>query len=163
MSFILHCLLFICTQVSHINVLTTENNQQKDEINDLQNKVNQQSNEVHDLQSKFNLFMTMFNRSQHIESGQVNCGSSSTWPGRVTAGSADDIYIDKSGKFTRPYEKAPIFHFSVPVLMHTGDDDLYFYASPVKVDKNGFTVRCLTWRRSAVPSMKISWVSLPTA
>ena len=144
--------------ITHIHDLeiktqTLENccQSQKAKIQALENKSQSQENEIQAVKSDLS-------EARHIESGQISCGRQSTW--------ADLANNQVSQSFHKVYKQAPVVHLSVTVVdtQVVNKTYLYYTASLVSVDTNGFVVNCFSHPDSVhgkVIQLNLDWIAVP--
>ena len=97
----------------------------------------------------------------HSETGVIECPDSSTWKGRHSKFGSTTRDIDIVQRFQTPYSRPPTVKIGVVEMDGSNKHNARYLTSVVKVDKNGFTVRCSTWVDSQIYRMGVSWISVP--
>ena len=150
-------------------------------IQELNNTIQSQAAALQDLSAKdaaktqqISDLNTLVNRTNHIESGLVDCnGHSDNWPGRDSTYEWNTTTIS----FSTPYDTPPVVHLGGlnewmnSGVVYTKGVNLLFYGNYfsvtlTSVTNNNFTVKCEGYKDyfgNSYHSVRMSanWISLP--
>lgn len=163
-------------QNTSIQNIETANKNQEASISKLQADLQQQQTVIHDLKTQSQLqatklqnqesfnqglnnkitqIMGMLNNQNHVESGLIFCGPSSTWS------DADGVwhYKNVAQNFSKAYSRVPIVHLSFAYINSPSNVHSVYASDLVSVTTSGFVVRCRTIG-DRITGMDIRWTSL---
>ena len=112
---------------------------------------------------------TLLAEVTHIETGKLECGSSSSWTGREYG---YDFYHNEhfryttvTQQFSKPYGRVPRVQWGVTHVYYYDNSGNYliYNVDVVKVTETSFTVKCRIEDHSAflLRGMTVSWASFP--
>merc|ERR1712110_34162 len=96
---------------------------------------------------------------RHVEQGKIACGNSDTW---VHDKGSASMHKDVSVKFAHPYNNPPLIHHGVQDAFINHDMHAYFSTRVIKVDDQGFTLRCSLWDNGShhLSDLQVGWMSV---
>ena len=158
----------ITANAHNVQVTTSINiKTQEPQLNDLVQYIHNQQVAIEQLLTKkIPELESALLESRHIETGVINCGSSSTWAGCYTGSDAHGYtlwYDSVAEQFARKYQKPPVVHLSVQKMWSKGtnDRDTIYYIDLMTVNESGFDMRCRSFHDDRIRGMRVTWISIP--
>ena len=96
--------------------------------------------------------------SVHVESGTIECGDSSSWQQDPVMSWAESRFVTK--QFSKPYMTVPHIEAIIRSTESEQGEDVRYSIEVIKIDKNGFTLKCMTWEGSHLFHLWVNWMSV---